>query len=314
MTDLSAKIHTAEQHVLGKGLPAWCWKHLQTCPASGAGIHRWLPGAALRVLRYASTDETVELLNLAARGGCATAAQLREIQDAVWWAQKRLCQEETTYDAESYYVEPNVGDIREIGASGGGLEGLKARTPVAPDLSTEQFVDALFPADSLLCVAGEQYDAITAVRPLLRGYLEDLQFIVPSPMSAVTGWTQNGAVSERCLANTGKRRFLVTEFDLGPDTLDIQANLIWHLKELEMPLSLVLWSGSKSLHAWWFVEGQSEDPDDGTSLFHFFRYATHLGADRVTWLRCQFVRLPEGWNKRTQRRQTVHYFDPGRVI
>ena len=60
----------------------------------------------------------------------------------MWWAQQRLGQEKTTYDAESYYVEPNVGNIREIGASGGGLEGLKAQTPVAPDLSTEQFIGA----------------------------------------------------------------------------------------------------------------------------------------------------------------------------
>ena len=174
--------------------------------------------------------------------------------------------------------------------------------------------DALFPTDSLLCVAGEHYEAITAPRPQLRGYLDDLQFIVPSPMSAMTGRTQDGAVSERCLDNAGRRRFLVMEFDLGPDTLDIQANLIWHLKEFEMPLTLVLWSGSKSLHAWWFVQGHNEDPNDSTSLFHFFRYATHLGADRATWLRCQCVRMPGGWNKRTQRRQTVHYFDPGRVI
>jgi hypothetical protein len=256
----------------------------------------------------------VELLNLAARGGCATAAQLREIQDAVWWAQRRLGQEETTYDAKSYYVEPNFGKIREIGVSGGGLAGLKAQTPVAPDLSTEQFIDALFPADSLLCVAGEQYDAITAARSQLRGYLEDLQFIVPSPMSALTGRTQDGAVSERCLANTGKRRFLVTEFDLGPDTLDIQANLISHLKEFGMPLTLVLWSGSKSLHAWWSAQGRSEDPDDGTSLCNFFRYTTHLGADRATWLRCQFVRMPGGWNKRTQQRQIVHYFDSTTIL
>jgi hypothetical protein len=75
MSDLSDRIQRGERNVLGKGLPAWCWKHLQTCPASGAGIHRWLPGAALRLLRYASTDETVELLNLAARGGCATAVR-----------------------------------------------------------------------------------------------------------------------------------------------------------------------------------------------------------------------------------------------
>ena len=118
------------------------------------------------------------------------------------------------------YLPPDPRYIAEIGANGGGVEALKQRSPIpvwnsAREPRSEQVIDALFPAECLLCVAVDKTDAITGPREQMRGFLSDMQFIVPSPMSAITGTTQDGTPSERCLNNTGPRRFLVTESDIA---------------------------------------------------------------------------------------------------
>jgi hypothetical protein len=40
----------------------------------------------------------------------------------------------------------------------------------------------------------------------------------------------------------------------------------------------------------------------------FFAYAVSLGADKATWLRSQFVRMPDGLRD-NGRRQVIYYFD-----
>jgi hypothetical protein len=165
----------------------------------------------------------------------------------------------------------------------------------------DAIIDALFPADSLLCVAKRNNQAATAPREQWRGKLSAMQFIVPSPMSAMRGLTQRGTSSARCLGNTGPRRFLVVEQDIG--TPDEQARILLHLAQLA-PLALVLSSGGKSLHGWFYCEGASFNQQDA-----FFDLATKLGADRATWSLCQLVRLPEG-RRDNGNRQSVLFFNP----
>src|SRR5207247_2515260 len=78
-----------------------------------------------------------------------------------------------------------------------------------------------------------------------RGRLTSLPLIVPTPMTAPTGRNQNGEVSNRCLENTGERRFLIVEFDTG--TTDEHAGLLFHLAQ-RAPLASAVFSGSDSLH------------------------------------------------------------------
>src|SRR5205085_10765501 len=82
------------------------------------------------------------------------------------------------------------------------------------------------------------------------------------------------------------RRFLVVEFDNG--SLNQQAAILWHLASFA-PLALVVFSGSKSCHGWFFCADEPED-----KLARFFDYAHSLGADSATWRRSQFVRMPDG--------------------
>jgi hypothetical protein len=147
----------------------------------------------------------------------------------------------------------------------------------------------------------EQREFFTHPRETWRGRLADMQLIVPSPMTARTGRTQDGRESEHTLENTGPRCFLVIEQDTG--TVDEQAAILAHLAE-RAPLALAVHSGGKSLHGWFFSAGQSEE-----RLRGFMRYAVTLGADRATWTRSQFVRMPDG-TREGGNRQTVYFFNP----
>src|SRR4029453_4256898 len=134
-----------------------------------------------------------------------------------------------------------------------------------------------------------------------RAQLAQMQFIVPSAMSARMGLTKEGKESVHTLSNTGARRFLVIEFDQGG--VDEHAAVLLHLAA-SAPLVLVVHSGSKSLHGWFYCAGQIQE-----RLERFMRYVVSLGADKATWTRSQFVRMPDG-TRANGKRQTVFFFNP----
>src|SRR5205085_5177131 len=133
--------------------------------------------------------------------------------------------------------------------------------------------------------------------------MQDLQFIVPNPMTAPLGLTQEGELSAHSLSNTGPRRFLIVEFDFeastseeearlldslaaeGRDVKDLCAALLLHLAE-RAPLTLAVHSGGKSLHGWFYCAGVPEE-----RLWRTFQYAVSLGADRANWTTSQFARM-----------------------
>jgi hypothetical protein len=133
--------------------------------------------------------------------------------------------------------------------------------------------------------------------------MSKLALLVPSPMSAPLGRKKTPKPGEsewsaHTLHNTGPRRFLICEFDTG--TADDHAAILIHLAGYA-PLVCAVHSGGKSLHGWFFVQGQ---PD--AKIEKFFRYAASLGADRATWTRSQFVRMPDG-TRDNGKRQVVYF-------
>jgi len=175
---------------------------------------------------------------------------------------------------------------------------------------TERVVDALFPGNPLICVATSTWRFSTVPREKTCGKLHKCALIVPSPMSAKTGITQDGKVSEHSLDNTGPRRWLVIDLDSTGD-FDAQACVIRKLARMA-PLALIVQSGGKSLHAWFWAFGTHEK-----LLQDFMRYACALGADHLLMTRSQFARMPGGVRidkERTdptyRRCQEVCYFNP----
>jgi len=111
----------------------------------------------------------------------------------------------------------------------------------------------------------------------MAGKLAAQQLIVPSPMTARIGLTQESKQSAHALSITGPRRFLVIEQDQG--AIDEQVAVLLHLAS-RAPLPLAVHSGSKSIHRWFYCLGQPEE-----KLRSFMRYAVSLGACSSTWTR-----------------------------
>ncbi len=193
--------------------------------------------------------------------------------------------------------------IRAIREKGPGLVDLWEASPVRIESNvpqTERFVDALYPGNPLLCCALLRHDSRT--RPRENWYkLDQLQFMVPNPMTARTGKTQTGRISERTLANTGPMRFLVIDQDSGD--IDQQAAILLHLAKIA-PMALAMHSGGKSLHGWFYCGGISEE-----HARKFMEYAVSLGADPAMWTRCQLARMPDGIRD-CEKRQSVYFFNP----
>lgn len=184
----------------------------------------------------------------------------------------------------------NRSAIVTITKEGPSLVELVARSPqpirLGEESRTEEIIDILFPGNPWLCVGRSDRSFRTKKRASWRGSLHECALLVPSPMSSQVGRTKRGKLSCHTLENTGPRAFVIIEFDRG--SLDQQAAILWHLAGYA-PMALVVYSGSKSCHGWFYCASQPED-----KVARFFDYACSLGADKALWTRSQFSRMPDG--------------------
>lgn len=286
-------------------LPPFLQDLLATPLRAGEGVHTWLFRVARQLHAHLPAGEIASLLQMRV-ASCGRHVSRNEILDAV--KNSLACAWQPSHGATvtpstARWPKVNREQREAIIEDNGGLADLwELSNPRLEDNErhAEQTIDRLFPDNPLLCCGRSNREFDTHPREDWRGELAKLQFIVPSPMSAVTGRTKDGRESKHTLNNTGPRRFLVCEFDTG--TLDNHAALLFHLGTFA-PLVCAVHSGGKSLHGWFFVAGQ---PDE--KVARFFRYAVSLGADPATWTRSQFVRMPDG-TRDNGKRQTVFFLN-----
>jgi hypothetical protein len=262
------------------------------------------------------SENTAAVLLEDATKACGRRVPDREIKDAVRKAYEsasaRPCSRDAsvrpTSSAPAPWPRPDAARIAKVASSGCGLADLWEQSPLRfedNESHAEELIDTLFPGDPLLCIARTvPAEAVTQPRSAWRGQLASCALIVPSPMLAPLGETQDGRQSPRCLANTGPRRFLVVEFDSGD--LDNQAARLLHLRSIA-PLALAVHSGGKSIHGWFYCAGVPEE-----TLRQFMSKCVSLGADPATWNRCQLVRLPDGQRDNGQP-QRAYYFNPATI-
>ncbi len=288
-------------------LPQFLRDQLASPPRHGEGLHQWLFIVARQLhAHYPDKTELARLLT-AAVAGCGRAVSQREIEGAITSSAACAWQHGTHPGIgaphQPTWPKPNREQIEAIVRDGGGLADLweASSTRIEDNAAhTEAVIDRLFPGNPLLCCGASQSNFDTKPRADWQGQLSNLQFIVPSPMSTVSGLTKDGRPSRHTLANTGSRRFLICEFDQG--AADTHAARLLHLGRFA-PLVCAVHSAGKSLHGWFFVAGQ---PD--AKVEKFFRYAVSLGADRATWTRSQFVRMPDG-TRDNGHRQTIYFLN-----
>jgi hypothetical protein len=211
------------------------------------------------------------------------AIDAREIDNAVLNARGA----EDVYFPRKYPAADPRARAKIVGGCTGALDRLRAESPVtSPErIRSADIIDRFFGGNILMCLGQNPKQTHTAMREHFRGLEQDLPHIVPNPMSAVRGLTKTGRYSNRCLGNVGQRVHLVLEYDTG--TLDEQAALHMHFRNENVPLKMVVFSGSKSLHGWFDVSLFSAD-----EVERICRYAALLGADQATFSPIQMVRTP----------------------
>ena len=286
-------------------LPEFLEEMLRACPHTGEGVHNWLFKVARQLHAHMPAPEIVNLLESQV-ANCGRFVPRREIVSAV--KDSLECAWRPGNQSQSIHAAPKWPSVNQeqreaVIASGFGLVDLwELSNPRIDDgeAHTEWIIDRLFPGNPLLCCGRSNSDFDNRPREDWRGGLSSLQFIVPSPMSAIIGRTKDGRESKHTLDNTGPRRFLVCEFDQGD--LDAHAALLRHLAGYAALVAAVH-SGGKSLHGWFNVHAQPEE-----KVLKFFRYAVSLGADPKMWTRSQFCRVPDGLRD-NGRRQRVFFLN-----
>jgi hypothetical protein len=276
------------------------------CPAPGSGVNQWIYEACLSLRGVGWADDEAIGRFVSER---ATRQEPREIERAVRRSAQRANGTASSYTAQGAApgklpkATINHEQVEAIAAGFGGLDQLCSASPApVAKWTPEGIIDGLFPGNPWLCVGQSKSVFKTRRRDALRGLEGAFQLIVPSPMSRQFGTTQEGKKSEHALDNTGPRRFLVIEFDDLP-SVDKQASVLLHLGK-RAPLVMVLHSGGKSLHGWFYCHGQDE-----AALQSFHGYALTLGADPVTWTKSQFVRMP-GSIRDNGKKQEVLFLNP----
>ena len=285
-------------------------------PLAGGGVHQWIFYAALKLKDNFPPSEIYSII-LDSVAQCGRPVPDREIQDAIRNSSPSSFTpgdyphggHETMKRSKWPAADP-VAIAAITAGEPNGLARLQSAArwqgldPFSPPSFVAGLMSHLFSGDAIVC-AGESLQKMRC-RPLSEWtpWLASLQFVVPSPMTALQGKNQQGQLTNRSLDNTGKRRFLVIEFDSG--NWEHQAGIHIHLSR-RYPLALCVWSGSKSLHGWYYVQDAS-----AADLRGFMDYAVSLGADPHTWTRCQPVRIPGGLRLTASPspRQTVIFFNP----
>lgn len=313
---------------MAKPLPEFLNKLIDNPPAAGSGIHDYLFNVARNLHAHLPAVEIENILR-AKVANCGRVVPDREIKDAVKrsidfaWQPKGDAGSAAPVDKP----QPDLAKIERLCARGPRVSDLWEASPIRfEEPACEYLIDRLFPGDPLLCCGPDVDTFDTKTREEWRGSLSRQAYLVPSPMSARQGLTESGKMSAHAKSNTGPRRFLIVEFDfakfsrdgntrtefydmicrlekIGVGVHDMCSTLLLILHALH-PMTLGVSSGGKSIHGWWYVEGQPE-----ASLKSFHNIAVRYGADPRTWWTHQFVRMPDG-TRQNGFPQPVYFFNP----
>ncbi len=290
---------------------------LPPCPPPGSGVNRWLLPAAhhLRHLGVPEFDAAHILRNRMTR-----PEKGQEIDRAIRRAYdnkpndgndgadvRSAMQVRTTGRLNPRFQTSDHQAIQKVVGSGFIYLDLRAISPISFGLraDTRGVIEALFQEDALICCSrATNWGTETKLISEFGDELDRFSFIVPQTMTKREGTTRDNPPKKgpRTLDNTGPWRFFVYESDFL--SLDNQAAVIYKLASIR-PLALVVFSGSKSVHAYFYVGALSK-----RELLEFQCLAIRLGGCTGPLNRCQLVRMPGGFNHSTKRTQEVLYFNP----
>jgi len=239
-----------------------------------------------------SKEETLDLINKGLdRYPARRDPDLREIECAIDDGFRKILEGDSSEQVErEKYCKDEAREIFEDTSIN--EEDLVKSSPQPIPLTTSEALSGLFDTGDLVNLAVSARSTKTNYLDewLSMGDLSKYQLMVPHPMNALHGITKNGRKHRpRTVSNTGPRNWVVTEFDQPP--IEWQPSLISELAQIaDQKPAMILWSGNKSLHAWWLIGDADSEAIEG-----FESEASRLGADPSLFgdaRRCQLVRTP----------------------
>ncbi len=270
------------------------------CPPDGEGRHNWLWYAANECRRRGYPAQAAAALLLAElhRTGPANPEKILATIRRVYADHSSALLAHSTRQAPLPKLKLSGGDqaIKALCA----LQLVPGQQNVGPEV----FVSTVLGDAPFICLGESPSTCVTLKSPIDLGFVGRYKVVVPNPFSSLTGLNQDGRGSWRSLSQVLEVRHLVTEFDRSP--IDEQAAAIVYLQQtFQFPLVAVVFSGSKSLHAWWSVGGRGPPERE-----FFMRFAVdRLGADPAMRSPVQPTRLPGVIRPETGRLQELVVFN-----
>ena len=187
--------------MIGQGtssLPQFVRDLLASPSARGEGLNNWFYKVARVLHPYRSANEIVLLLQAATAGEPVKPGEIERAVERSAVTAWQPGQPAIELRPAAIWPAINREQREAIVRDGGGLVDLWEASPVMLEANapyTEEIIDVLFPDNPLLCVGRSSARFATRHRDAWRGQLASMQLIVPSPMSARTGTTQDGKLS-----------------------------------------------------------------------------------------------------------------------
>jgi hypothetical protein len=169
-------------------------------------------------------------------------------------------------------------------------------------LAAKDVIPQLFKQDEIMCVGWSKYKFTSMPVIDLLHTAHNAEFIVANPMTAEVA--ANGSKRNKTIASPpAGRRFAVIEFDTK-ETKQQQAAVLSSLHGPKTPLVMAVWSGGKSIHAWYNVKYLTP-----YEKLYFFRFAASIGADETLYDMSKLVRMPGG-RRSSGQKQGIIYWEP----
>ena len=190
------------------------------------------------------------------------------------------------------------------------FENLVERSDEIPKDGRE-ILKILYPFNPYICIGHDVFNFHTKrLSEWLTQSLDGAQYLAPNPMKAESMEKPDGGITRKCHDLVLSRWYLAVEFDSG--TADEQVRRLAWLGTKRggcLPLTLVTFSGSKSMHGLFRVKGLHEK-----RLARFYDLAISLGADPALWTPSQFTRMPQGFNKSKNKKQRCYFLSRQNAI
>jgi hypothetical protein len=317
---------------------------LDPCPKRGEGLNTWMFKTAAHLARHGVSMDGATAFIASQAGDSARPGEVTRQVEQGFAAASGNAPVRTeggrfkvpARPTQKKWPELDSDQITQaVKAAPATIEDIMLESPLPPD-ATRHPIDVLAElhgakGEEFLCIAPRPTNGFCtrtfnewaeSVRRRWKAgkhsIIQDWQMVVPNLMQTRAGTTKEGRDDRpRTSANAchpDQMRFAVVEVDithddpicgsLGKTPPEICASII--LGKLDRDkLRMVVRSGGKSLHAWMDVHGMNAE-----ELESLFRSLAPLGVDPRDRLPEQQFRLPNGYRREKQARQSVIYWNP----